>query len=242
MVESSWSTYLRMSIELGKIKRFVELRNRAETGKLDKQAEKALKKVLGLQEYQDCREDKKNAAEVAGSATNPEEEEDWDTDIIPPPCPPAPGWKDLVSQLNQDPTAESIADSGIGTTAMEEDVKLNTVREDVKLSAVREESVVDETSCAILDHSSGPDDLMWDTEIPYLEIMYDSTTVCKTPVVLSTPAATPAVGAMLSPPESLGNKKQCWETMAERLLKSTEIGEPDYKDVSLVGYTRSDLS
>ena len=139
----------------------------------------------------------------------------------------------MVSQLNQDPRAESIADSGIGTTAMEEDVKSN---------AVREESVKDETSCAILDHSSGPDDLMWNIKIPYLKIMDDSTTVCKTPVALSTPAAAPAVDAVLSPPESPGNKKQCQETMAERLLKSNEIGEPDYKDAPLVRYTGPDLS
>ena len=195
-------------------KRFVKLRNRAETGKSDKQAEKGSKKVLGLQEYWDHQEDKKKAAEAAGSATSPEEEEDWNADVIPPPCPLAPGWKDLVSQLNQDPRAESVADSGTGTIAMEEDVKLN---------AVREESFEDETSCAVLDHSSGPDDLMWNVEIPYLKIMDDSTTVCKTPVVSSTAAATPAVDAMLSPPESPGNKKQCWEIMADRLLKSIEI-------------------
>ena len=139
----------------------------------------------------------------------------------------------MVSQLNQDPRAESIADFRIGTTAMEEDVTSN---------AVREESVEDETSCAILDHFSGPDDLMWNEEIPYLEITDDSTTVCKTPVVSSTPATTPSVDAMLSPPESLGNKKQCQETITKRLLKSTEIGEPDYKDAPLVGYTRPDLS
>ena len=174
----------------------------------------------------------KESAEVAGSATNAEEEEDWDAHVTPPLCPAAPGWEDLVSQLNQDPRAESIADSGIGTTAMEEDVELN---------AVREESVKDETSCAILDHSSGPDDLMWNIEIPYLKITDNSTTICKTPVALLTPAAAPAVDGVLSRPESPGNKKQCWETMAERLLKSTEIREPDYKDAPLVGYTRPDL-
>ena len=119
---------------------------------------------------------------------------------------------------------------------------MNAVREDVELNAVREESVKDETSCAILDHSSGPDGLMWDTEIPYLEIMDDSTTVCKTPVASSTPAATPALGAMLSPPGSPVNKKQCQETMAKRLLKSTEIREPDYKDAPLVGYMRPNMS
>ena len=83
---------------------------------------------------------------------------------------------------------------------------------------------------------------MWDAEIPYLEIMDDNTTVCKTPVASLTPAVTPAVDAVLSPPESPGNKKQCRETMAERLLKSTEIGEPDYKDAPLVRYTTHNLS
>ena len=162
------------------------------------------------------------AAEVAGSATNPEEEEDWDTDVTPSLCPPVPGWKDLISQLNQDPRAESITDSGLGTTAMEEDDESN---------AVREESVKDKTSCAVLDHSSGPDHLMWNVDIPYLKIMDDSTTVCKTPVVSLTPAATSAVDAMLSPSESLGNKKQYQKTMAKRLLwsTSTEIGEPGYR-------------
>ena len=114
---------------------------------------------------------------------------------MPPPCPLAPGLEDLVSQLNQDPRAESITDSGIGTTAMEEDIESNTVREDVESNAVREESVEDETSCAILDHSSGPDDLTWNIDIPYLEITDDSTMVCKTPVALLTPA--PVVDAML---------------------------------------------
>ena len=135
---------------------------------------------------------------MAGSTTGPEEEEDWDADVTSLPCPPAPGLKDLVSQLNQDPRAESIADSGIGTTAMEEDVTSN---------AVREESVEDETSCAILNRFSGPDNLMWNEDIPYLKITDDSTTACKTPVALLTPAAAPAVDAMLSPPDSLGNKK-----------------------------------
>ena len=83
---------------------------------------------------------------------------------------------------------------------------------------------------------------MWSEEIPYLKIMDDSTTVCKTPMVSSTQAATPVVDAMLSPPESLRNKKQCQGTMAERLLKSTEIGKPDYKDAPLVRYTMPDLS
>ena len=170
---------------------------------------------------------------MAWSARGPKEEEDWNANVTPPPCPPAPGLKDLVSQLNQEPRVESITDFGIGTTAMEEDVASD---------AVREESVKDETSCAILDHSSGPDDLMWNEDIPYLIFTDDSTTVHKTPVVLLTPAATPAVDTMLSPPESLGNKKQCQETMAERLLRSTETGEPDYKDAPLVRYTRPDLS
>ena len=111
--------------QTGEDKRFVKPKNRAETWKLDKQAEKGSNKNLELQEYWDCQEDKKKAAEAAGSAPGPEQEEDWDVDVTPPSCPPAPGLKDLVSQLNQDPRTESITDSGIGTTAIEEDVTSN---------------------------------------------------------------------------------------------------------------------
>ena len=78
MAEGSQSTYLRMCVKLGKIKR-----KGAETRKPDKQVGKGSKKVLGLQEYQDRQEDKTKPAEAAGSATNPEEEEDWDVDAMP---------------------------------------------------------------------------------------------------------------------------------------------------------------
>ena len=37
----------------------------------------------------------------------------------------------MVSQLNQDPRAESTADSGHGTIVMEEDVELNAVEEEL---------------------------------------------------------------------------------------------------------------
>ena len=37
----------------------------------------------------------------------------------------------MVSQLNQDPRAESTANSGHGTTAMEEDIKSNAVKEEL---------------------------------------------------------------------------------------------------------------
>ena len=81
------------------------------------------------------------------------------------------------------------------------------MEEDVTSNAVREESVKDETSCAILNWSCGPNDLTWNEEIPYLKFMDDSTTVCKTPVASLTPAVTPAVDTVLTPPESPGNKK-----------------------------------
>ena len=87
----------------------------------------------------------------------------------------------------------------VKSNAVREDVKLNVVRGDVKSNAVRE-AVKDETSCAVLNNSNRPDDLTCNVDIPYLKIMDDSTTVCKTPVISSTPAATPAVDAVLSPP------------------------------------------
>ena len=178
----------------------------------------------------------KKVAEAAGSANNQEKEEDWDADVTPPLCPPSLEWKDMVSQLNQDPKAESIANSGHGTTAMEEDVKLN---------AVKEKLIEDDTSCAALDNSSRPDDLTWNADIPYFEFTDDSAMACKTPAASLTPVVAPAGDAVLSPHESPGSKKQCvHETMAERLLQSASmvIMEPDYKDTPLAGYKRPDLS
>ena len=150
--------------QTGEDKRLVKLRDRVETRKPDKQVGKGSRKVLGLQEYWDHQGQK----ESCRSATNPEEQEDWDADVTPPLCPLAPGWKDLVSQLNQDPRAESISDSGIGATEMRDDVKSTAVKEDdestavkeeIELNAVGKESVKDKTICAVLDHSSRPDDL-----------------------------------------------------------------------------------
>ena len=92
------SEYISRDVhQTGEDKRFVESRNRAETGKLNKQTEKGSKKVLGLQEYQHHWGDKKKVAEVPGSSPGPKDEEDWDMDVTPPPCPLAPGLKDLVS-------------------------------------------------------------------------------------------------------------------------------------------------
>ena len=59
------------------------------------------------------------------------------------------------------------------------------------------------------------------------------------------PVVAPSGNAVLSSPESPGNKKQCFhETMVKRLVLSipTVILEPDYKDIPLVGYNRPDLS
>ena len=55
------SEYISRDVhQTGEDKTFAKLRNRAETGKLDKQAKKDSKKVLGLQEYRDRREQKES--------------------------------------------------------------------------------------------------------------------------------------------------------------------------------------
>ena len=135
----------------------------------------------------------------------------------------------MVSQLNQDPRAESTANSGYGTIAMEEDVETN---------AVKEELIKDDTSCTALSNSGGPDDLTWNADIPYFELTNDSATVCKTPVAASMPVVAPAGDAVLSSPESPWTKKPCvHESVAERLQSaSTVIMEPDYKDALFNGY------
>ena len=136
----------------------------------------------------------------------------------------------MVSQLNQGPRAGLTANSGHGTIAMEEDVKSNTVEEQL---------IKDDTSCAALNNSGGPDDLTWNADIPYFKFTDDSATACKTPVAASMPVVAPAKDAVLSSPESPWNKKPCvCESMAERPLQSasTVIMEPDYKDALLIGY------
>ena len=70
--------------------------SKAETGKLDEQADRSHKKVLGLQEYRDQRKNKKEVAEVAESGNN-QEEEDWDADVIPPRVPHCQSRKIYVS-------------------------------------------------------------------------------------------------------------------------------------------------
>ena len=142
----------------------------------------------------------------------------------------------MVSQLNQDPRAESTADSRHGPIGMEEDVKLN---------AVEEELIKDDTSCTALDNSGLPDDLTWNADIPYFEFTNDSAMACKTPVAALMPVMAPAGDVVLSSPESPWNKKPCvHELMAERPLQSASmvIIEPDYKDTQLIGYKRPDLS
>ena len=142
----------------------------------------------------------------------------------------------MVSQLNQDPKVESTANSGDGTMAMEEDIKSNTVEEEL---------IKDDTSCTALNNSGRPDDLTWNTDIPYFKFTDDSAMTCETLVAASMPVMAPAEDAMLPSPESPWNKKPCvHELMAERPLQSASmvIMEPDYKDAPLIGYKRPDLS
>ena len=106
----------------------------------------------------------------------------------------------MVSRFNQDPRAESTANSGHGTIAMEEDVKLN---------AVEEELIKDDTSCAALDNSGRPDDLTWNADISYFKFTDNSAMACKTLVAASMPVVAPAGDAVLSSPESPWNKKPC---------------------------------
>ena len=141
----------------------------------------------------------------------------------------------MVSQLNQDPRAESTANSGHGTIAMEEDIESSTVKE---------EPIKDDTSCATLNNSGRPYDLTWNADIPSFKFIDSSAMACKTPVTASTPVVAPAGDAVLSSLESPWNKKPCvHESVAERLQSaSTVIMEPDHKDAPLIGYKRPDLS
>ena len=76
------------------------------------------------------------------------------------------------------------------------------MEEDIELNTVKEELIRDDTSCTALDNLGGPDDLTWDTDIPYFEFTDDNAMVCKTPVAALMPVVAPAGDAVVSSPES----------------------------------------
>ena len=54
-----------------------------------------------------------------------------------------------------------------------------------------------------------PDDLTWNTAIPYFEFTNDSAIACKTPVAASTPVVAPAGDAELSTHPSHHGTRNC---------------------------------
>ena len=89
MVKGNQSIYLDMCIKLGKIRGLsnqgTELKLRSQTNK-----QKRVQRRSWDWRNTETTEGTKKAAEVAASASGPKEEEDWDADVTPPPCPPAP--------------------------------------------------------------------------------------------------------------------------------------------------------
>ena len=83
------------------------------------------------------------------------------------------------------------------------------MEEDIESNAVEEELIKDDTSCAALNNSGGPDDLTWNTDIPYFEFTNDSAMAYKTPVAASMPVVAPVGDSVLSSPESPWSKKLC---------------------------------
>ena len=70
VIEDSQNTHPEMHTEPKEIEESSNLGDKADTGKSDKQADRGHKKILGLQEYRNQKENKKKVTKAAGSANN----------------------------------------------------------------------------------------------------------------------------------------------------------------------------
>ena len=116
--------------------------------------------------------------------------------------------------------------------------------EDAEADTVGDEEVEGGDWEAAIDvalDANATDDLVWNDNYPYFEIDDESLGVHRTPVAASTPLLTPTEETVLSPPASPGIEKLCREIPAVE-PESIDALTPDYSDVSLVGFTRPDLS
>ena len=127
-------------------------------------------------------------------------------------------------------------DLGLGTvTREEEDAKADTAR-DEEVEGGDMEAAIDVT----LD-ADATDDLAWNGDDPHLEIDDESSGVHRRTAAVSTPLSIPMKEMVLSPPSSPSLEKPCREILTIE-LKSIDDSTPDYSDVSLVGFTRPDLT
>ena len=121
------------------------------------------------------------AASTITSTSKPQEDEDWDKDLTLPP--PTVEWGHFVTQLNQDPGEDSVADLGPGTAAMEEG--------DADTVGDKEVEGGDGEATANVIPDMGITDLTWDPQDLYLEIDDESSGAHQIPMAALTPISMP---------------------------------------------------
>ena len=157
---------------------------------------------------------------------------------VPRTCPswvPLIEWGHMVNQLNQDPWADLIADSGHGTAVMEES----------GADVVGDEEVKGRDERVTVGAEAG--DLVWDPWDPLFEFNDKNSGITHTPVAALTPVSMPSTDEMPDLKE-LDSEGPPVEGPSEGLpandLTVTSIRElgPDYSDIPLVGFSQPELT
>ena len=147
---------------------------------------------------------------------------------------PSIEWEHTVYQLNQDPHADSMADSSRGTVIMEKGKTDIAGDEEVE---IRDEGL---TTGATIDTEAG--DLVWDPQDPLFEFNNENSGTTQTPVAALTPVAVRIKDEMPeledAEPEgpTQGSLPRSPITSASPVMPIRRF-MPDYSDVPLVRFS-----
>ena len=148
---------------------------------------------------------------------------------------PSIEWEHMVDQLNQDPRANSIADSSPGMAIMEEG--------EADVVGDKEVEVKAEGPSIEAAANAEAGDLVWDAQDPLFEFNDENSSVTQTPMAALTPVVMPAEEEMPDLKE-VGSKepslRDSSESPAADAPKVTSIRGlvPDYSDIPLVGFSQ----
>ena len=141
----------------------------------------------------------------------------------------------MVNQLNQDPQADSIADSGCGIAIMEGHEANVAGDEEVE---GRDEGVTAEAAVEAVAAN-----LVWDPQDPLFEFNDENSSITQTPIAALTPVLMAAKDEMpdLQGPYPKGHppERPQVESLLADDLKVTSTGELilDYSDIPLIGFS-----
>ena len=151
---------------------------------------------------------------------------------------PSIEWEHMVDQLNQDPCADSMADSGQGTVIMEGG-RTDVAGDEVE---IRGEGL---TEGAAIDPGAG--NLVWDPQDLLFEFSNENSGVTQTPVAALMPVAAQVEDEMpkledADPEEPPQGSLPRSATTSSSPMMPVRRFLPDYSDVPLVGFSRPVIS